>query len=154
MQISFIVITSFLFIFNWFDLVVKHDKSEVFYFLESTKNIYSLPLDLRSLKSSLLHLKDMWQYLGFFFDKKLSFYQHTHHYTNKALFMIKDMKILGNSNRELSPIHKQLLYRTCVFFIILYRFQLWYFKEVPLYQSFKELKKMQNVVATTRYKVQ
>ena len=74
MQISFIVITSFLFLFNWFDLVVKHDKSEVFYFLESTKNIYSLPLDLRSLKSSLLYLKDMWQYLEFFFDKKLSFY--------------------------------------------------------------------------------
>ena len=74
MQISFIVITLFLFLFNWFDLVVKHDKSEVFYFLESTKNIYSLPLDLRSLKSSLLYLKDMWQYLEFFFDKKLSFY--------------------------------------------------------------------------------
>jgi len=89
----------------------------------------------------------VWQYLGFFFDKKLSFHQHIHYYANKALSTIKDMKMLGNSIRGLSPMHKQLLYRTCVFSITLYGFQLWYFKGAPLYQPLKKLKKMQRRAA-------
>ena len=131
-----------LFLFNQFSLVIEHDKSKVFYFSRSTKNIYLISLNLRPLEGPLLYLKDIWQYLEFFFDKKLSFYQHIYHYTNKALSTIKGMKILGNSNRELSPIHKQLFYKTYVLPIALYRFQLWYFKETSLYQPLKELKKI------------
>jgi len=130
------------FLFNQFSLVIEHDKSKVFHFSRSTKNIYLISLDLRSLEDPLLYLKDIWWYLELFFDKKLSFYQHIYYYTNKALSTIKDMKILENSNRELSPIHKQLFYKICVLPITLYRFQLWYFKEVPFYQLLKELKKM------------
>lgn len=75
------------------------------------------------------------------------FCQYIHHYTNKAFFTIKDMKILGNSNRGLFLMHKQLFYRICILLIILYKFQLWYFKRVPLYELLKELRKMQRRAA-------
>jgi len=109
-------------IFNQFSLVIKHNKLKVFYFSRSTKNIHLTLLDLRPLEGPLFYLKDMWWYLVFFFDKKLSFYQHVYHYTNKALSTIQSMKMLKNSNRELSPIHKYLFYKTCVLSIALYGF--------------------------------
>ena len=118
-------------LFNQFRLVIEHDKSEIFHFSRLIKNIQSPSLDLRLIGGPLLYLKNIWQYLGFFFDKKLLFHYHVHHYANKALSTIKGMKMLENSNKGLSPIYKQLLYRTCVFLI--YRVQLWYFKGAPFY---------------------
>ena len=94
------------FLFNQLGLVIKHNKLEVFYFSRSIKNTYSPSLNLRPLGGPLLHPKDTWQYLGFFFYKKLSFHQHIHYYTNKALSIIKGMKMMGNSSREPFPIHK------------------------------------------------
>jgi len=120
-------------LFNQFSLVIKYNKSEVFYFSRSMNAPYIPSLNMWSLRGPILCPKDTWQYLGFFFNKKLIFCQHIHHYTNKTLSTIKNMKMLGNSSRSLSPIYKWLLYRTCVLSIVLYRFQLWYFKEVPLY---------------------
>jgi len=93
-------------LFNQLGLVIKHNKLEVFHFSRSIKNAYSPPLDLRPLGSPLLHPKYTWQYLEFFFNKKLSFHQHIHHYANKVLSMIKGMKILGNSSRGLFPTQK------------------------------------------------
>jgi len=81
------------------------------------------------------------------FNRKLSFQHYIHHYTNKALSIIKSMKMLGNLTRKLLLVYKCLLYRTCVLSIALYSFQLWYFKEVLLYKSLKELKKIQRRVA-------
>jgi len=78
---------------------------------------------------------------GVFFDKKLYFQQHIYYYANKVLFTIEDIKMVGNSIRELSPMYKHPLYRICVFSTTLYGFQLWYFKEALLYQPLKELKK-------------
>ena len=43
--------------------------------------------------------------------------------------------------------YKYLLYRLYIFSIVLYDFQLWYFKEALLYQSLKELRKIQRRVA-------
>jgi len=57
---SYNIISSLL---NQFSLVIKYNKSEVFYFSRSTKSTHSLLLDLRPLKSSLLYLKDIWRYL-------------------------------------------------------------------------------------------
>ena len=59
---------------------------------------------------------------GVFFDKKLYFQQHIYYYANKALFTIKDIKMVGNSTRELSPMYKHPLYRICVFSTTLYGF--------------------------------
>ena len=131
------------FFFSQFGLIIKHNKSQVFYFSRSTKKINPSPLDLRSVGSSILKSKDIWCYLGFFFNKKLSFQYHIYYYANKSLSTIKEMKMLGNSTRYLFLVHKQLLYRTCILSIVLYGLQLWYFKEVLIYYPLKELKKMQ-----------
>ena len=120
-------------LFNQFSLVIEHNKSEVFHFSRSTKNINPPPLDLSPVKGTILRSKDIWQYLEFFFDKKLSFWCYIHYYANKILPTINSIKMLGNLIRELSPIHKHLLYKTCVFPIALYGFQLWYFKGMSLY---------------------
>ena len=134
-------------LFEQFSLVIEHNKSEVFHFSRATKNFNSSPLDLEPLGEPVLWLKDKWRYLSFIFDKKLSFYQHIYFYSNKALYTIKDMKILGNFTRGLLPPHKWLLYRTYIMFITLYDFQLWYYKKTSLYYSLKKLKKMQHRVA-------
>ena len=137
---SYSVISS---LFNDFGLAIEHSKSEVFYFSRATKENNPPPLDLRSAGGPTLKSKSTWQYLGFFFDKKLFFRYHTHYYANKAISTIKSMKMLGNSTRDLSPVHKHLLYWTCILPIVLYRLQLWYFKGAPTFYSLKDLKKMQ-----------
>ena len=108
-------------LFNQFGLIIEHDKSEVFHFLRMTKNKESSPLDFRLTDSIILKPK---HYLGFFFDKKLSFEHYICYYTNKALSTIMNMKTLGNFTRELSLVYKHLLYRNCILYIILYRFLL------------------------------
>ena len=130
-------------LFTQFDLIIEHKKSDIFHFLKLTNNNYFLPLYFHLLEGFFLYSKDTWRYLSFFFNKKLSFQHYVHHYANKILLTIKGMKILGNSNRELSLIYKRLLYRTCILPIVLYSLQLWYFKGILLFQPLKELKKMQ-----------
>jgi len=61
------------------------------------------------------------------------FHQHIDFYTNKALSIVKSMKILGNSTWSLSPYQKQLLYWTCILSIDLYGFSLWYYNKVLLF---------------------
>ena len=46
-------------LFNQFNLVIEHDKSKVFYFSRSTKNINLLLLDLRPSEGFSLKLKDI-----------------------------------------------------------------------------------------------
>jgi len=128
---------------NDFGLAIEHNKSEVFHFSRATKENNPLLLDLRLAGGPTLKPKSIWWYLGFFFDKKLSFRYHTHYYANKAISTIKSMKMLGNSTRDLSPVHKHLLYWTCILPIALYRLQLWYFKGAPTFYPLKDLKKMQ-----------
>jgi len=91
--------------------MIEHNKSEVFYFSRVTKNYKPLPLDLGSLEGYLFQPKEKWRYLGFIFDRKLTFHQHIHFYINKVLSTIKDMKMLENPTKELLLMHKQLLYK-------------------------------------------
>ena len=62
-------------------------------FFRATKNFNSLPSDLRSSGGIVLRPKDIWWYFGFFFNRKLSFWYHTHHYTNKLLSIINCIKM-------------------------------------------------------------
>jgi len=110
------------FLFRQFGLVIDHNKSEFFHFSRETKNFNPLSLDLRHLQDVVLRLKDTWQYLGFFFNRKFSFWHHIYYCANKALSTIKSMKMLGNLIRGLSPVYKWLLYRIYVLIIILYGF--------------------------------
>jgi len=82
------------------------------------------PLNLSSIGSPTLYPKDTWKYLGFIFDRKLSFYQYIDYYSNKVISTVKCMKILGNSVRGLIPHQKRLLYKSCILPIALYGFQL------------------------------
>ena len=77
-------------------LVVKHGKTDVFHFSRSHEAFNPPPLDLSSLGGPILLSKDTWRYLGFIFDCKLTFRNHIDFYTNKAISMVKCMKLLGN----------------------------------------------------------
>jgi len=86
--------------------------------------VSSIPpsLDLSDIGSLILKPKDTWKYLGFIFNRKLSFHQHINFYTNKAISTIKYIKVFRNFTRELIPLQKHLLYRSCILPIALYGF--------------------------------
>ena len=118
---SYNVITKLL---NKFSLIVEHSKTEVFHFNTSHGLFNPPPLNLSSIGGPVLTPKNLWKYLGFIFDRKLSFHQHINYYSNKAIFMAKYMKLLGNSSHGIIPTQKCLLYRCCILSIALYGFQL------------------------------
>ena len=89
-----------------FGLVVKHSKTEVFYFSRLQEAFSLSLLDLSPLGGPILYPKDTCRYLGFIFNRKLLFCQHIDFYTNKAISMVKYMKILSNLTRDLSPQQK------------------------------------------------
>jgi len=130
-----------------FGLIVKHSKTKIFHFNRSHGFFNPSPLDLSPIGDSVLTPKSSWKYLGFIFDRKLSFYQHIDYYSNRAISTVKCMKILGNSLCSIIPSQKCLLYRCCVLPIALYGFQLWFYKYVSLSYSLKILDKMQRRAA-------
>ena len=105
-----------------FSLIVEHSKTEVFHFNRLYGFFDPLPLDLSSIGGPILVPKNSWKYLEFIFDKKLSFYQHINYYSNKAISMVKCMRILGNLSCGIIPTQKHLLYRCCILSIALYSF--------------------------------
>ena len=84
-----------------FDLVIEHEKTEVFHFSRVHGIFNPLSLDLTTLGDPILYSKQTWYYLGFIFDRKLTFQQHIKFYVNKVILTIKYMKMLGNSLRRL-----------------------------------------------------
>lgn len=132
----------FVSLLKQFGLKIEHNKSEVFHFSQ-LHTFQSPPLNLTKIGGSILNPKPIWRYLGFFFDRKLTFKHHSHFYAIKAISTIKCMKMLSNSSRGLLPSLKCLLYRTCILPIATYGFQLWHFKGAPKFQALKALNKMQ-----------
>ena len=129
-----------------FSLIVKHSKTEVFHFSRSHGLFNPLPLDLSPLGGPILSPKNSWKYLGFIFDRKLTFHQHINFYSNRALSSVKYMKLLGNSSRGITPLQKHLLYRCCILPIALYGFQLWFYHHALLLYLLKALGKIQRRV--------
>ena len=127
-------------------LVMEHSKTELFHFTRA-RHPPNLFIDLSSVRGPIISPKLIWQYLGFYFDYRLNFNYHMHFYATKCLFTLSAMKILENSSKGLLSIQKQLLYRTCVLSIVLYGFQLWFFKGAPTVKNITELKKMQQRAA-------
>ena len=132
---------------NSFSLIVKHSKTEIFHFSRSHESFNPPPLDLSSIGGSILRPKDSWRYLGFIFDRKLTFHKHIDFYANKAISTVKCMKLLGNSTRGINPLQKRLLYRCCALPIALYGFQLWFYNKAPISYHMKILNKMQRRAA-------
>jgi len=54
-------------IFSDAGLVMEHNKSEVFYFIQAC-NLLNPPINLTLVGGPILHPKSIWRYLGFFFD--------------------------------------------------------------------------------------
>ena len=129
--------------FEKFSLIVEHSKTEVFHFNRSQDFFNPSPLDLSSIGGTVLQPKSTWKYLGFIFDRKLFFHQYVNFYSNKAMSMVKCMKILSNSNWGINPTQKYLFYRTCVLPITLYEFQLWFYNYALMSYYLKILGKMQ-----------
>ena len=141
---SYNIITNLL---DKFSLIIEHSKTKVFHFSRS-QGLFNPPfLNLLSLRGSILILKSLWKYLGFIFDRKLTFYQHINFYSNKVLSSVKCMKMLENSSCSITPPQKCLLYRYCILLIALYGFQLWFYHYAPLLYPLKALGKMQRKAA-------
>ena len=130
-----------------FGLSIKHSKTETFYFDRSHRMFNPLPLDLSPLGGLIFRPKSTWKYLGFIFNQKLAFYQYINFYLNKAIFMVKCIKILENLTQGIDSIQKRLLYRYCILPISLYGFQLWFYNKAPLSYPLKILGKMQRRAA-------
>ena len=114
-----------------FGLVMEHDKSEIFYFSRA-HNDSNPELDLSAIGAPTLKPKTYWRYLGFYFDRRLSFKEHVQYYSTKTLLMVKVMRMLGNSSRGFLPLQKHLLYCSCVVPITTYGFKLWFFAGAPI----------------------
>jgi len=105
-----------------FGLIIEHSKTEIFHFNRFHGPFNPPPLNLSPLRGPILHPKDSWRYLGFIFDQKLSFHKHINHYANKAILMVKCMKLLGNLSQGINLLQKHLLYRCCALPIAMYGF--------------------------------
>ena len=90
---SYNVLTKLL---DSFGLIIEHLKTEIFHFSWSQGAFNPPPLDLSLIGGPILRSKDSWRYLGFIFDRKLSFHKHIDFYANKAISTVKCMKLLGN----------------------------------------------------------
>jgi len=80
-----------------FGLVMEHDKLEIFHFSRA-HNDSNPQLDLSAIGAPILKPKTYWRYLGFYFDRRLSFKEHVRFYSTKALTTVKAMGMLGNSS--------------------------------------------------------
>ena len=85
-----------------FGLVVKHSKTEIFHFNRSHSTFNPPLLDLSLLEGNILWPNNIWKYLEFIFNRKLTFHQHVDFYTNKSILTIKYMKIISNSNHSIT----------------------------------------------------
>jgi hypothetical protein len=125
--------------------VLEHNKSEGFHF--SQKHNDSNPdIDLGYAPytgATPLHPGTTWQYLGFFFDCALTFWEHVKHYMNKALTVVRAMLALGNSVHVLWPKRKQMLYHACVLPIAMYGSRLWLYEGAAMKGPLDLLWKMQ-----------
>ncbi|PPQ93397.1 hypothetical protein CVT25_004113, partial [Psilocybe cyanescens] len=110
-----------------FGLALEHDKSEVFHFNRSHSKD-NPPVDLGYTpytSATPLKPKLYWQYLGFYFDRKLTFTEHVRYYSTKALSTVKAMKMLGSSTQ------------------VTYGFCLWYFAAARYKGALHHLSTMQ-----------
>ncbi|KXN82051.1 hypothetical protein AN958_03269 [Leucoagaricus sp. SymC.cos] len=99
-------------LFVAFGLVLEHDKSELFHF-SCQKGDDNPPIDLGYAPytgETPLHPKPFWQYLGFYFDRQLTFREHVQYYSTKTISTVHAMGMLGNLLRGLSLKQKRLLY--------------------------------------------
>lgn len=131
-------------------LTMEHTKTEFFNFDNGRSITAPQSIDLGYAPyrgSTPLLAKQYWRYLGFFFDRKLTFKEHIRRYTNKGLSAANALRSLGNSVWGMTPEHRRLLYRVCVLPIATYGFRLWYHRSAQIKTALKPFHVMQNKAA-------
>jgi hypothetical protein len=126
-------------------LILEHTKSEGFHFSRKHGDV-NPDIDLGYAPytgATPLRPGTIWRYLGFFFDRSLTFQEHVKRYTNKALTSVRAMLSLGNSVHGLRPKHKRLLYRSCVLPIATYGCRLWMYEGACMAGPLDSLRVMQ-----------
>ncbi|EKM74315.1 hypothetical protein AGABI1DRAFT_48228 [Agaricus bisporus var. burnettii JB137-S8] len=128
---------------------MEHSKSEIFHFTRERGNYNpSIVLPVGPFtEASPLRPQTYWRYLGIFFDRTLTFREHVRFYSTKAFSTVRAMGMLGNSLRGLSPMHKRLLYRSCVVPVATYGMNLWYHGFSKSRGHLESLRKMQRRAA-------
>ena len=118
---SYNIISSIL---DKFGLVLEHRTMEAFHFSRAQSILNPPSLNLLNIGRLILKPKNTWKYLGFIFNRKLSFYQHSNFYTNKVILTVKCMRVFRNSTRGFIPLQKHFFYRSCILSIAFYDYQL------------------------------
>ncbi|KAJ2926386.1 hypothetical protein H1R20_g10717, partial [Candolleomyces eurysporus] len=116
-------------------LASEHDKTELFHFMRARTD-FDQSLDLGYapyIGDNPLKPKTYWRYLGFYFDRKVTFQEHVRYYATKALTTVMVMRMLQNLTRGLSPCNKRIL--------------LWYFEGAKIKGTLKTLTSMQRKAA-------
>ncbi|CAA7270651.1 unnamed protein product [Cyclocybe aegerita] len=125
------------------------NNTELFHF-SHRRDAYNPSLDLGYAPhtgATPVKPKTYWRYLGFYFDRGLTFHEHVRYYATKAFTTVQAMRMLGNSTRGLSPKQRRLLYRSCVVPIATYSYRLWYFDGARNKGAMNQLKQMQRKAA-------
>ena len=135
-------------------LHAKHSKLELMHFMAfdvdwpqcKFKEANLLPLTIHQEGSELhIEAKEVWRYLGFFFDPYLSFNHHIQQYTNKAFSTLRACQMLRNSCSGLEPQQRILVYNACIKPILSYGLALWYSEwGLGVRNKVKRLEKVQN----------
>ena len=83
-------------------------------------------------------------WLGFYFDWKLTFNNHTKIMCARASNVMSGLSCLGNTIVGMTPQHLRLLFKTCVVPVMTYGCQLWYRPATPRITLMKRLQIVQN----------
>ena len=122
--------------FRLLQLNLEDNKMELFHVRAYETHVKGKPLYQGPLPSLPIHTDDgtiqivkpqtAWQYLGFIFDPNLNFKTHVERWVTKGSTMLRACKMLGNTQRGLTPKDKWLIYITTALPILSYRYQLWF----------------------------
>jgi len=126
---------TFLIFLSYFGLTAEHSKLELKHFFafdlssrtRKFKEEEQPPLTFEwGEKAWTVPPSDLWRYLGFYFDSRLSFTSHVKIYTNKAFSTMRACQMLGNSHSGLGPEERAVVYKACALPILAYGLALWY----------------------------
>src|SRR5262249_1167273 len=136
-------------LFSASGLELEHSKLEVYHFSRRHGD-ENPPIDLGfapHMGATPLRPRPYWRYLSFYFNRALNFREHVRFYSTKALTTVKSMVMLGNLVRGLLPMHKRLLYWSCIVPVAMYGFHLWFHRGSCNKALLKQLNTMQQRAA-------
>ena len=126
---------------------IDPDKSDLMHFSWKRGNSSSpsLTAQLYNQSVTITPPKSI-QWLGFYFDRKLTFREHVNILTKRADNVANGLRCLGNTIHGISPANLRLLFKTCVIPVMTYGCPLWFRSDSPRKGHMKKLQVVQNKV--------